>query len=71
MNPMGHPVEDAAQQLHLVSLLTAGGDGTLPWATAVELVLYEVGVDVDACRHAVDDASNGWAVTLAKRGQRE
>ena len=63
--------KDTAEQFDLVSLLTAGGDAALSWATTVEFLLYEVEIDVDASRHTVDDASYGSTVTLAKGGQCE
>jgi hypothetical protein len=63
--------KDTAEQFHLVSLLTAGGDAALSWATTIEFLLYEVDVDVDASGHTVDDASYGSTVTLAKGGECE
>ena len=67
----GLAFEDAAEQLHLVGLVARGGDLALSWATAVQLALDEVHVDVDACGHAVYDAADGFAVALTKGCQPE
>jgi hypothetical protein len=60
-----------AQQLYLVSLLAAGRDIALSWATAIQLLLDEVDVYVNAWRHTVNDAANGFSVAFAKRCQSE
>ena len=63
--------EDAAEKLDLVGFLAVGGYVALTWASAVELALDEVDVDVDACWHAVDDTTNGWTVAFAEGCQAE
>ena len=65
------PFEDAAEQLYVVGLGALGGQRALAGAAAVELALYEVEVDLDACGHAVDDAADGRPVAFAKGGQCE
>jgi hypothetical protein len=65
------PLEDSTQQFHLVGLLPRCGNLTLSWAATVQLTLNEIQIDVDAWRHTVDDASDGFSVTLAKRCQPE
>ena len=62
-----HPTE----QLHLVSLFPAGGDGALPGSSSVQFVLYEVEVDVDASRHSVDHPTHGGSVAFSKGGEGE
>ena len=64
-------LKHAAEQFHLVWLLSRGGDFTLSRPSAVQFSLYERHIDVNAWRHAVDDASDGLPVTLAKRRQPE
>ena len=64
-------LEDTAEQFHLIGFLTRGGDLALARTTTIELCLDKVDVDVDACRHAVDNATNGLTMTLAKGGQPE
>ena len=60
-----------AQQFHLVLLITAGGNTALAGTSAVEFLLNEIHVDVNACRHTVDNPSDGCSVALAKCGQPE
>ena len=67
----GFAFEDAAEQFHLVGFVARRGDVALSGAPTVELGLNEVQVDVDAGRHAVDDAANGRAMALAEGGQPE
>ena len=61
----------AAEQFHLVCLLARGRYLALSRSATVQFVLDEVEIDVDACRHTIDDASYCCSVTLAKRGQCE
>lgn len=64
-------LEHAAQQFHLVWLFPAGSDAALSRASAVQLLLNEVRVYADACRHAVHHAADGLTVALAECGQPE
>ena len=61
----------ATEQFYLVGLFTAGGDAALSGASAVQFALNKVDVDVDACRHAINDAAHSSSVTFAERGERE
>jgi hypothetical protein len=61
----------ATQQFYLVWLVSGCRDVALSWPAAIQLMLYEIHVDVDACRHSVDYASHRLAVALAERGQPE
>ena len=63
--------EDTAQQLNPVGLLTRGRNLALPGTTPVQLLLYEVEVNVNTSRHAVNNASYRCTVALAKRGERK
>lgn len=67
----GLTLEDTAEQLDLVSLLTGGGKDALARTATVKFALNEVHVYGDAGRHAIDDTANGCAVALAEGGQRE
>ena len=64
-------LEDATEQFHLIGFLARGCDLALSRTTAIELCLDEVHVDIDACWHAVDNASDGLTMTLAKGRQPE
>ena len=64
-------LEDTTEQLHLIRFLARGRDLALSWATTIEFLLDEIHVDVDACRHAVDNATDGFTMTLAKSRQPE
>jgi hypothetical protein len=65
------PLEDTTQQFHLIRLLPRRGDLALSRASSVEFTLYESQIDVDTCRHSVDDATDRFSVALAKRCQPE
>jgi hypothetical protein len=65
----GQSLEYAAQQFHLVSLLPGGDQSTLPRPATIEFALYEVHIDLNAGRHAIDDSANGGAVALSERRQ--
>ena len=64
-------LEDPAEQFHLIGFLSRRRDLALSGTTAIELCLDEVHIDVDACGHAVDHATNGLTMTLAKGRQPE
>ena len=59
-------LEDTAEQLYLIGLLTRSCDLALSRTTAVELCLDEGHVDGDACWHTVDNASYGLTMALTK-----
>jgi len=74
MKPMGQPVDlpsNTPLSSYLVCLLARGRYLALSRSATVQFVLDEVEIDVDACRHTIDDASYCCSVTLAKRGQCE
>ena len=62
-------LKDTAQQFHLIGFLTRRGDLALSRTTTVEFTLDERYIDIDTSGHPVDDASDGFSVALAKRGQ--
>lgn len=64
-------LKHTAQNLDLVGFVATSGNSALPRSATVQFALDERQVDVDAGRHAVDNATNGFAVALAKGGQRE
>ena len=63
--------KDPAEQFHPISLLTGRSELALSWSSPVELLLDEVQVDVDACRHTVDHTTDSLAMALSKGGQCE
>ena len=67
----GAALKDAGEKLHLVGFAAWGGEAALSRPAAVELLLDEVGVDVDAGGHAVDDAAYADAVAFAEGGEAE
>ena len=67
----GLPLKDTAEQLHTVGLLPRGGDVALSRTAAVELMLDEFHIDIDASGHAVDHTAHPWAMALAESGQPE
>ena len=64
-------LEDPTEQFHLIGFLARGRDLTLSWATAIELCLDKVHIDIDAGRHAVNNATYSLTMTLAKGRQPE
>ena len=64
-------LKDAGEKLHLVGFAAWGGEAALSRPAAVELLLDEVGGDVDAGGHAVDDAAYADAVAFAEGGEAE
>ena len=64
-------LKHTAEQLHLVLLLTAGGDMTLSGAPSGQLLLDEVYIHQNTCRHSVNNASYGFTMTFAKGRQPE
>jgi hypothetical protein len=67
----GLSFENAAEQLYAIGLLAAGSDAALPWPTTIQFLLDEVNIYVNARRHTVNDAANGFSVAFAKRCQSE
>ena len=67
----GTALKDTAEDFHTVLLLACRGETALPRATACQFALDEVHVHGDACRHAVDYTSYGFAMTFAEGGQTE
>ena len=65
----GFPLVDAGEELHLVILLAGSHDARLPRFAAVQLLLDEGGVQLDAGRTTVDHATYAGAMRLAERGQ--
>jgi hypothetical protein len=64
-------LEHAAKQLHLVGFLSLSGYLALAWTPAVQLLLDEIQIDIDACRHTVDYSAYGFSMTFSEGGQRE
>ena len=67
----GAPVEYAGQDAHLVGLAPLGGKPRGARFAPVQIALQVTGGQLQAGRAAVDDASQGGAVTLAKAGDCE
>ena len=65
------PLEDTAEQFHLVGFVARCCNLALSGTTAVQFLLDKVKVDVNACRHTIDDATHSLTVTLAKGRQSE
>ena len=65
------PLENTTEQLHTVAFLAVGGDMALSWTASVQFFLNEIDVDVDACRHSVNNAANSLSVAFAKGGEGE
>ena len=63
--------KDTAEDFHTVLLLACRGETALPRATACQFALDKVHVHGDACRHAVDYTSYGFAMAFAEGGQTE
>ena len=63
--------EDAAQQLHLVGFLAGRSEMALAGLATGQLALNEIHIDLDARRHAVDDATDACTVALAEAGKAE
>ena len=61
--------EDTREEFHLVCLLATGGELRLTRSTAVQFLLYEVHVDGDAGRKAVNHATHTGTVRFAECGQ--
>ena len=70
-SPGGLPLEDPAEQFHLISFLSRCRNLALSGTTAVELCLDESHVDINTCWHTVDDTTDGLTMTLAKGRQSE
>ena len=64
-------LKHATEQFYLVLLLSTGGDMTLSGTPSVQLLLDEVNVYRNTCRHPVDNTSDGLTMTLAKGRQSE
>ena len=69
--PCRFPFKHTTEQFHLVGFLSGSGDAALSRASAVQFLLDELQVDVDACRHPVDHAAYGLTVTFSEGRQRE
>ena len=67
----GASFKDAGEEFDLIGFAAWGGEAALSRSAAVELVLNEIGVDVDAGGHAVDDAAYADAVAFAEGGEAE
>jgi hypothetical protein len=67
----GLSFKNTTEQLYTISLLAAGSDAALSWSTTIQLLLDEVDVYVNAWRHTINDAANGFSVAFAKRCQSE
>ena len=67
----GAALKDAGEKFDLIGFAAWGGEAALSRSAAVELVLNEIGVDVDAGGHAVDDAAHADAVAFAEGGEAE
>ena len=67
----GLSLEHTTEQVHLVGLVARRGNLALSRAAARELMLNEVHVNVYTCRHPVNDAPDGRAMTLTKRRKGE
>ena len=65
------PLKHTTEQFHLVGFLSGSGDTALSWAPAVQFLLDEFQVDVDAGWHPVDHAAYGLTVTFSEGRQRE
>ena len=63
--------EHTAEQFYAVGLTARSGDSTLSGASAVEFMLDEIHVDLDAWRHTVNDTSHALAMAFAKSGKGE
>ena len=63
--------EHSGQQFHLVRFFAGSRDSALSRTTAVQLVLYEVLVDVDAGRKPVDDSAYSRPVAFSESRQLE
>ena len=61
----------SAEQFHTVLLLACRGKAALPWASACQFALNEIKVHFYAGRHAVNNATYSFAMTLAKGGKSE
>lgn len=62
-------LEDAGKQFHLVGFFAWGCEEALSRSAACQFALNERGVDVDAGRKAVQNASHARAVAFAKGGE--
>ena len=67
----GFSFKHAREHFHSVLLPTGGGQRALPWPTSVEFALHKFHIDVDACGHSVNHATDGCAVAFAEGGQLE
>ena len=67
----GASFKDAGEEFDLIGFAAWGGEAALSRSAAIELVLNEIGVDVDAGGHAVDDAAYADAVAFAEGGEAE
>ena len=67
----GALLEDTAEQLHSVGLLTCRGECALAWPAAVQFALYEIHIYGDSRRDAVYHAPYGRSVALSECGETE
>lgn len=65
----GATLKDAREELHVVCLVAASGDGRLARTTTCHLSLKECLIDLDACWHTVDDTAHGHTMALAEGGE--
>ena len=63
--------EHTAKQLHLVGLITTRGELALTRPTPIKLRLDKVYIYIDARRHTIYHASDGWPMAFAKGGEGE
>lgn len=63
--------EHTAKQLHFIGLITTRGELALTWPTPIKLRLDEVYIYIDARRHTIYHASDGWPMAFAKGGEGE
>ena len=63
--------EHPRKHFHAIRFIPGCRNATLSGAATFQLLLNKIQVDRDACRHSVDDSSNGIAVALAKGRQLE
>ena len=59
-------LEHAAQELHLVGLVSGSGDVALTRATTIQFALHEIHVDFDAGRESIDDTADRHAMAFAE-----
>jgi hypothetical protein len=59
-------LKDSAEYFYLVRFVSACRNAALSGAATRQFFLYEIHINVNACGHAVYDATDGWAVTFAE-----